>query len=446
MVPLLELCGVLEREKATKSRLRPEKLAALKSLTALWTKEFPVESDGDTVAKAAKAVLGVLVHVLLAATALSDGAESEASMVCLGRVLGSCGAGALADALPAASAARVLSALSMALPPPPGACEPGERPRSEEEIMAALGCLRQLVRSGSSSVVDRQSLPAVQWLAVPGSKAYSSETAAAVEASSPCVQRWREAFGAALAESDEGRGALAQIVHAALTAARGGPSAVAGLPGSTGVGERVAAWPAARLPRAVGTCALALLDALLDLLARYPTLWRQFLPGLASQLFQLLARGAAAAGPEALRGGPPPSWAVLGSFQVGAAAVGGRSSGGRDGSGGGFATAADLARRRAAAPAATAAAAVAVLARAVAVTCADAANAAALGAAEATEWRGFAATLSQAATLQGSPGQAAGAGSVGDAAAWRAGAVGRLETVLAGALVAARAHESWRVR
>jgi len=247
-----------------------------------------------------------------------------------------------------------------------------------------------------------------------------------------------------LAESDEGRGALAQIVHAALTAARGGPSAVAGSPGSAGVGEGVAAWPAARLPRAAGPCALALLDALLDLLARYPTLWRQFLPGLASQLFQLLARGAAA-GPAALRGGPPP-WAALESFQVGAAAVGGRRSGGREGSGGGFATTADLTRSRAAAPAATAAAAVAVLARAVAVTCADAANAAALGAAEATEWRGFAATLAQATTLQGSPGQAAGAGTVGDAAAWRAGAVGRLETVLAGALVAARAHESWRVR
>jgi len=434
LTPLLELCSVLEREKTSATHLRSEKLLALKSLGALWSKEFPARVGGSTVVEAAKAVLGIIVHVILAASSSEDGAEAEASIICLGRVLGSLDPSALAEALPVASALRVLSALSMALPPPLDVCALDERRRSEEEILATLGCLRVLVCSGSSSEVEGHPPdPQVSWLATPGTK-----TDAAGESNFP-VKQWRENFGAALADSEEGRGALAQIVHAALTAARGGPPSTASGPGSLGIAERRAgSWPTTRLPRAVGTCALALLDGLVELLASYPTLWRQFLPGIASQLFQLLTRGAASRS-TALLDAPSPS-TLLGSLPISTTTS--QGSGFREGSGG-FATAADLTRGRAAAPAATAAHAMALLARVVALTCADAAHEGVLGASEALDWDSLAASISPPVNMEkeeDSPGS-----NEGDAQ-WRSGAAQRLETVLAGTLAAARAHESWRVR
>jgi len=435
LTPLLELCGVLEREKASATRLRSEKVSALKSLGTLWSKEFPARAGRDTVVEAAKAVLGIIVHVILAASSSVDGAEAEISIICLGRVLSSLNPSALAEALPVASAVRVLSALSMALPPPLDACTPDERRRSEEEILATLDCLRVLVCSSSSmEEASQQPTPQVSWLVMPGTK---TDT---IDELNVSVQQWHKALGAALAESEEGRGALAQIVHAALTAARGGPPSTAPSPGRSGIEERRAgSWPAARLPRAASTCALALLDGLLELLASYHTLWRQFLPGVASQLFQLLTRGAAGARSTALLGAPPPS-VLLGSLPVRITTS--QGSGFREGSGG-FATAADLTRSRAAASAATSAHAMVLLARVVALTCADAAHKEALGASEVLDWESLAASISLPLNME--EGEASEGSSEKDAK-WRSGAAQRLQTVLAGTLAAGRAHESWRVR
>lgn len=142
-------------------------------------------------------------------------------------------------------------------------------------------------------------------------KIASAASATAAAAS----DEWRRAVVSRLGSSEEGKGAVAQIVQACLAAARRAssstPNAFSSLPrppapassspsastvSGSGHGGRIGeisidGWPtSSRLPRTVCLGALTVLEDLLDLMPQpqhVEGLWRPFLPGIASQVTKI---------------------------------------------------------------------------------------------------------------------------------------------------------------
>ena len=440
LAPLIDVCRLVEGEGEQQMSEDPRarsnrKAHALAAFSSAWRRQFPPGTGAHVAAKAAPAALGVLSHVLdstVLSASTSEHSCAEAATEALSSVLANLGPEGLAEVLPAPGALRLMVSLAMVLPLPSESGLDG-RTRSEEEIGAALDCLLSLTAWEAEAPLAPQ----------PTAKSRDLlwfRPAGAAEESRPATKgrAWREELSRCLSSSEEGRGALAQIIQAALVAARGGSlakrpqNAQASAPAGAAAGGTsgvTGTWPRAQLPRALSVRALAVLDALLELLSQHPTVWRQFLPGMASQLYRLGARGAASVGSPAL----PEFGSAIGTL---------RTPGTIGLSAQGFGMAADHTRGRTAPASMVTALGLRVLSRAVALVCADAhpINSSVLPRTTvASDWKSLRMQL-EADSLPGTEAKDS------PQAAWRNAALGKLRVVLAGTLAAARAHESWRVR